>query len=318
MTIASRETVNWEDVENSILGKRTETSLPPWVKLPGLSSVITEFVKKAQEPDADASDLGVLIERDTALTCLLLRRVNSASQALQCEAKSAQEAIVRLGIRGSVIFLLTEGMKQILASSKSRVMNMPIFYWENLERALFAKAIATKLKMDRELAFAGGLLCDCLLPIITNAATKAYFRFLEQRGDVANQIVDFEEREFGWSHALATALIFKGWSFPKELVCCVGLHHKGLKILEDSRLSRTSVAAVALAGLIPGQLKQSPTGIADLQSLESRIPGFNLQETADMVSAECREMLPNVSNSMTLAHRCKQATRKRSWFSKSS
>ena len=191
---------------------------------------------------------------------------------------------------------------------------MPVFYWENLERGLFAKAVARKLGVDKELAFAGGLLCDCLLPVIANAATKTYFRFLEQRGDVASHIIDFEEREFGWHHALATALIFKGWSFPPELVCCVGFHHRGLKALEDHRLNQTAVAAVAIAGLIPGQLKQTPTGIADLQSLESQIPGFNLLETAETIEAECKELLPNVANPLTLAHRCKQLRKKRSWF----
>jgi serine/threonine-protein kinase len=305
---------DWDEIETALLGCRDKSVLPPWVKLPGLSTTILEFTRKAQDPEAEVDDLAAIVQRDATLTCLLLRHVNSAAMGVAHAATSVQEAIIRLGIRTCMLFLLTEGVKQVTSASKSRVINMPQLCCENLERGLLARRFAAVLKADAEVAFAGALLADCLLPVVTNAAAQTYFRFLEGQNGLPQPLTEFEDREFGWNHALATALLFAGWGFPPELVCCVAIHHRGLAVLDDARLKNTSAAAVALAALIPDQMRQVPAGLDQLRSLEARLPGFDLHQATVAVSEDCAKMLPSVMNLFPLARRCQQQAKKQSWF----
>lgn len=302
-TVATR--IDWAVVRERMLGKRDPRHMPPWVKLPGLPNSLMECVRKANDPEIGIKELGKILERDAGLSGQLLRHVNSAASGFSHACSTPGEAMTRLGIRGSVLYLLTEGMKHVMKSSRSKVLHVPSFWCENLERGLFARHIARLLGADEEMAYAGGLLCDCLLPVLTNQASKSYLRFLG--ADDGKRVVDFEDVEFGWDHALATALIFHGWQFDAELVCCVGLHHKGETLLTVPDLRNTSATAVAIATLLPEQLRQEPGCGRRLQKIAETLPGFDLLEIAEQVDQEFREAAPEADNPRPLLGRLKKA-----------
>lgn len=300
---ASPSPADWIGLRDELLGKRIEQSLPPWVKLPCLPTAVMQFVSKAQNPEAGPAELGDIIARDSGLSCILLRHVNASASGFGQQCGTAREAVTRLGIRSSLLFFVSHGMKEVMKAGESKLMNIPAFWCANLERALFARAVARELKVDAELAYSGAMLSDCLLPLLTSRASKSYVRYLSPQEKSLKQLTDFETTIFGWDHATATALLLHGWNFPADLVCCVYLHHRGVEVLDQPQISSSAAAAVAIAGLLPDQMKQAPDGLKQLQSLEERWPNFNLLETAEEVQAEFEQSAPGVVNPFPLLRR---------------
>src|SRR5437763_1739706 len=107
-----------------------------------------------------------------------------------------------------------------------------------------------------DVAFSGALLQDFLLPVLTSEIYDKYLEFIKARDAQAIDICDFEQAGFGWDHAVAGACLAHRWKLPDELVCCILFHHQGLEILAHPALGRSPVAAVALAALLPDQLRQ--------------------------------------------------------------
>jgi serine/threonine-protein kinase len=253
--------------------------------------------------------MGQVVEQDAGLTTELLRYVNSTAFGCRDKACTAQEAVVRLGTRVTPLYLTTIGLKRLLKISQWRMLDFDGFWCANLERALFAREIAHLLGTDGDVAFSGAILCDCLLPLLTNRATRTYLRYMNDQPANAASLPEFEEREFGWNHARAAALLLRGWKLPSELVCCVLLHHKGLEILKDPAMKRTSAAAVALSGLLPDPLRQEPRGLGHLRDLDRVWPAFDLLELAYAVQRRFAELEPSLTNPTPLVGRILKARR---------
>lgn len=303
MSVSAAPRVNWDEISVSLLGQRNARILPPWVKLPSLPSAVMECVRLSQDPEVAPADFARAIEKDSGLTCILLRHVNSAAAGFSFKAGTALEAVTRMGIRSTMLFLLTTGLNEVMKTCNSRLVNFQSFWCSNLERALFARHVARLLRTDAELAFAGAMLSDCLLPLLTNKACTTYLRFVKLQEQAPRPLTEFEDKEFGWNHCTATALLLAGWNFPSDLVCCVYLHHKGLGVLKDPQLADTAAAAVAVAGLLPDQLHQAPDGPKLLQVLQSSWPEFSLQDVAEAVQLEFDEFAPGVENPLPLVER---------------
>jgi HD-like signal output (HDOD) protein len=293
--LATPTAVEWDARCESLLGFRTPSILPVWVKLPTLPTVALEFGAKAGDPEATAEELGRIIEKDAGLTGELLRYVNSTTCGFRDCASTAQEAVVRLGTRVTGLYLTTLGLKRLLKSAHWRILDFERFWSANLERALFARETAKLMRADPEVAFAGAILSDCLLPLLTNRAAQTYLRYLNG-GAAAASLPEFESAEFGWHHAEATALLMLRWKLPSELVCCVLLHHKGLAVLEDRSLRSTAVAAVAIACLLPDPLRQEPRGLEQLRRLARSWRVFDLVGLAETVQQQFIHVEPAVKN----------------------
>lgn len=160
--------LNWTETRRSLIGDRVRSILPPRVKLPVLPRAITEFSRKAEDPEASPADLGRIIETDSGLTCDLLRHVNSSAHALRAKAATAQQAIAMLGVRETRLLLISAGIKRAMKACESKLVNFQNFWATNLERGLFARELAALFRADEDLAYAGAMLQDFLLPVLTN------------------------------------------------------------------------------------------------------------------------------------------------------
>jgi serine/threonine-protein kinase len=299
--------IDWSGICRDALGNFALTALPPTLTLPALPHAVTQFTEKSARPDVQFKDLAQIIETDTGLTLELLRHVNSAFCGLRTKAKTAQQALSLLGLRQSRTLLITTGMKAAVQAKQSKLINQACFWNASLQKALFARAVARLLKTDAELAFAGALLQDYLIPVVTNDLDAAYLEFIQTRDRQPANICEFEQHKFGWDHALAGACLALRWKLPEDLVCCILFHHQGLRILTNPQLGRTAAAAVAIAALLPDQLRQCYQGLEQLLLLETKWPAFRLEELAEQVDREHAEIGMGVRNDFPLARRCRSA-----------
>lgn len=276
--------IDWTALRKDLL-KESKSMLPPTVKLPMLPRALMEFTEKAKDPEADPAELARILASDSGLSSSLLRQVNSAAVGARTNITSVQQALTMLGIRSTQLYLTTTGLKQMMKSTASKLINIQNFWNTNLERAILAREVATILKADAGLAFTAGMLQDFLLPLITNELYEQYCEFTENPEEHKN-LCAFERKKFGWDHAQAGAQVMLGWNFPDELICCVCLHHRGLAMFKDDQLKRTSAMAVTISSLVPDPIQQEPEGMNQLIKLDEKWPSFNLLPLAEKIDEE--------------------------------
>ncbi|MGE3315696.1 MAG: HDOD domain-containing protein [Planctomycetaceae bacterium] len=300
--------MDWKGTRERLLGPPKRSILPPSVKLPVLPTALMEFSRKSSEPDATPKGLGEIIESDAGLTCELLRYVNSSAVAVRQKVSSAVQALTLLGVRQARLHLTSSALRTAMKSSESKLVNFQVFWNTNLERAIFAREVAKLLKADVDLAFAGGMLQDFLLPILTSQLLEDYLKLSKLQAEKPVEMSQFEKAIFNWDHAEAASHIMLAWGFPDDLICCVACHHRGLKMLTDKELGRTSVAACAVAGLMPDPFRQVPEGFDRLLELEAAWPAFKILEIARTVDQEFRTMSPPgaAANHFTFLRRCEK------------
>lgn len=297
--------IDWAAILNEALGDVAVAELPPTMSLPALPLAVTEFVQKSSNPKAEVKDLAKIIETDSGLTVELLKHVNSAFVGLRTKAGSVMHALSLLGLRPSKNLLITVGTKGAVQARQSKLINQNCFWNSALQKALFAQEVAALLKTDTDVAFAGALLQDYLLPVVTNEMYDDYLEFIKTRDGQAVNICEFEQAAFGWDHCLAGARLAHRWKLPDDLVCCILFHHQGLEILGHPQLGRSPAAAVALSGLLPDQLRQCYQGLEQLLLLEQKWPAFSLRALAEKVDAKQSESGVKIHNDFPLVRRCK-------------
>lgn len=280
---------DWSKLRESILSEQSDSVLPPTIELPTLPQALTKFQERAKDPNAEAEELSQIIATDAGMSTELLRIVNGSTNGLQEKVTSVKQALLAIGIRRTLLHLTTSGMREMMKSSSSKLINFKVFWATNLERSLFAREIASHLDTDADLAFTAGMLQDFLLPLITNQLLDEYLEFLENRGEYQN-LPKFEYERLGFDHAEAAAHVMYNWNFPDELICCVHMHHRGLDILDDAELRNSPAAAVAIASLLPDALRQETMGMERLTKLEEEWRGFHLRSIAEKVDEALQEM----------------------------
>lgn len=297
---------NWEQLREESLGNFTLDVLPTTLQLPALPLAVTRFIETSQRNDVDLRELATIVETDTGLTVELLRHVNSSFVGLRQKAKTVQHALAVLGLRQSKLLVVTVGAQAAIRARQSKLINQNSFWNSSLQRAIFARETARMLKSDPEVAFAGALLQDYLLPVLGDEFLDQYLAFTTQRDKHPDCITEYEQQCIGCDHAVVAAAMAHRWKLPDELVCCVLFHHLGLRVLADKRLARTPVAAVALSALLPDQLHQCRSGLEQLALLESKWPAFRFEELIATVDTQHRELGMGVGNDYPLMRRCRQ------------
>jgi len=295
--------MDWLDSCTDILQEGEGESLPPKFKLPVLPTAITEFAKRSNDPEVTSGQLAKILESDSGLTADILQLVNSSTNGLRCTVSSVKQAISLLGFKKVQSFVLTVGAKRAMSRCDSKLINLTHFWSTNLERALLAREVAGLLRVDKEMAFAGAMLQDFLLPALTSELLDIYATYSDRRAHKAKTLVEFEQRRFGWNHAKATAHVAWRWNFPDEIVCGIYHHHRGVSILLDRDFAQTTVAAVAISSLLPDTLGQTPNGLDSLIELQEHWPQFDLDQIAERISLGFYEMGGHQTYHMTLAKR---------------
>ena len=281
--------------------------LPPELKLPALPKAVTDFVERSRDPDAPASELAKILETDAGLTVELLRFVNSSAFGLKRAAKTVQQAIALLGMGKVKNFVVTAGTQAAVKARGSKLINQKCFWNSSLQKALFAREVAGLLKTDEDIAFAGSLLQDFLLPVLTNEFFDPYLAFIEQRNQMPLLLTDYEQQVLSFDHAQLAAALARRWRLPDDLACCLLFHHRGLRVLADPVLKRTPVAAVAISGLVPDQLRQCYAGLEQLILLREKWPAFDLERICATVDERHAESGLQVRNDFPLLRRCRPA-----------
>lgn len=300
---------SWASLRAKAIESISAEDLPPSIELPALPHVVTEFVEKSSQPDFDLKVLSTIVEKDSAMTVELLKHVNSAAFSMRTPIRCVKDAIAKIGVNNARTHLLAIGVRAATRAIKSRLINQRNFWNESLQRGLFAREVARRMQLDPGLAFLGGLLQDYLLPVLTNCFDKEYVQFLETDGRDGRDLIDWEREQFGWDHASAGAWFAATWHFPDDLLCAIFYHHSLRFTLEDHGPEVFKLFPVAMAGMLPDQLRQTGNGFQELIRVDAQCPALGLDEVCKVVDEEQMKLaegyeIPNqLSNVLTQTRR---------------
>lgn len=217
-------------------------------------TVALEIVRLTSEPQVDPRVLKELLEKDPALTCKILRVVNSSFFGLRREVSDLSQALGLLGnkpLRLLVLgFSLPDELFTDLAAEQLE------WYWRTtLTRAVAARLLATELwQVSGDEAFIAGLMHDIGVLAMLRELGAPYAKLLSgvihQRSDLAA----LERDSLGFDHVELSAALMQHWHLPQRLIDAVAapkqLDRLSRTISVDADLARILHLAEMMAQLV--------------------------------------------------------------------
>ena len=193
-------------------------------------TVAMELVRLAEEPRVDAKRLKECVAQDPALTCKILRVVNSSLYGLNRPVADLNQAIGLLGIKPLKLLVLGFNLPDTLfAEVAARELR---WYWTNtLTRAVAARLLAEQLwNQPGDEAFIAGLLQDIGILVLLRELGEPYARFLTGVIDEKCHLASLEQDTLGFDHVQLSAALLARWQLPQRLVDAIAMPKRTAKL----------------------------------------------------------------------------------------
>ena len=197
-------------------------------------TVAMEVVRLAEQPRVDPQALKKCVEQDPALTCKVLRVVNSSLFGLNRPVADLNQAIGLLGIKPLKLLVLGFNLPDALfAEVAARELR---WYWTNtLTRAVAARLISEQLwHQPGDEAFIAGLLQDIGILVLLRELGEPYAKFLAGAIEEKCSPGRARARHARIRSQSAQRGIARAWQLPQRLVEAIATPKR------QARLSRMS------------------------------------------------------------------------------
>ena len=183
-----------------------------------LPSVAMKVLELTRNPQVDTHALKECIENDPALTCKVLRVVNSSLFGLSREVSDLNQALALLGSKPLKLLVLGFSLPNGLFSGVAA--HTLGWYWRHaLTKAVSAREISeTAWGQPGDEAFLAGLLQDLGLLLLIQEVGTPYVEFLERVISRGCDLLAMETEVLGFDHTMLTARLLAHWNLPESLV----------------------------------------------------------------------------------------------------
>ncbi|MFQ5673025.1 MAG: HDOD domain-containing protein [Nitrospinales bacterium] len=196
-------------------------------QLAALPAIFFQIKEVIEDPESSFFDVSEVISRDPALTCRLLRIVNSTFYGFPNQIVTISHAIGIIGLDQLSDLVLSTLVIDQFRETPDSVMNMRAFWEHNLACGLAARLIASyKNELNPERFFVAGLLHDIgQLAICLKAPEQALEAFnLSKSKDCLLHTAESEV--LGFDHAAVGDALLRTWNLPEIHVETAAHHHK--------------------------------------------------------------------------------------------
>jgi len=261
-----------------------------FVEVPMLPQVASQAVSLAHDPEASATQMANLIERDQSLAGHVMRIANSVAYTPLANLVSLQQAVARLGMNVISEIALT-------AALSSKLFNTPgyedyvEFNWQHaMATSLWSKEIAKVAGINSEAAFLAGLLHSVGRP----AVLQTMLELSKQQGtSLMPETVYRLENKYSQP---VTELVVTRWGMPVQVIESVKPYeqldansesakiaasvHAGSRFAtymldiaaEDDKETLMELAALELLGLDEAQTEQL---LEQEETIQQRLTGLS-------------------------------------------
>ena len=195
------------------------------VDLPTLPAAHTRALAMMSRHDAGAAEIAAIVEGDPALTSSVLRASNSAAYAPLSPIRTANNAIVRIGLAMTRRIVAGAALGSAFSNLSRSGLDVDELWRHVVACALLADATAWA-DGPRTEAFTAGILHDIGRLAMAAAQPEQYAQVV----DLVRAGLPAEEAErqvFGVDHIEWGVKVGKTWDFPPDVVEAIAEHHDG-------------------------------------------------------------------------------------------
>lgn len=186
-------------------------------------TVAMEVLELTEQPQVDARALKECVETDPALTCKILRVVNSSLFGLRGEVADLNQAVAMLGIKPLKLLVLGFSLPdELFAGVASQQLQ---WYWTStLTRAVSARLISQQLwSQPGDEAFIAGLLQDIGVLALLRELGAPYVKFLSTVINEHRSLSALERETLGFDHTELSAAMLTEWHLPRRIIDAIAL-----------------------------------------------------------------------------------------------
>ena len=216
-------------------------------KLPSPPDIFFQLTRLMNDPTSTLANVGNVVQRDPALSAKVLQLVNSAYFGSGQRTSSIAQAVSLLGTDRLRYLAVTSSV--FTAQGPDPILQLPLADIQaGAERAAM---LAHKLLRgpDRDAAFAGALLHDIGLIVLSLGMTAAYREVVAEASETGASLVAIEEARLGIDHAEIGACLLGLWGLPNAIIQIVHHHHRPSGA---GAAQRELAAAVHVADVLSG------------------------------------------------------------------
>lgn len=251
-------------------------------QLYSLPAVAMKVLDLTRNPQVDTHALKRCIENDPALTCKILRVVNSSLFGLSREVSDLNQALALLGTKPLKLLVLGFSLPPGLFGGVSA--DAMARYWRRtLTKAVAARELSENVwRLPGDDVFIGGLLQDIGMLLLLQELGQPYAEFVGKIQSSGRDLLEWETEALGFDHAALSARLLEHWGLPESLVAAVAwkdteesapplvqiLHLAELlaRLLVDRRsesLEELLCAGACYRGLTPEQVESLVSSLGD-------------------------------------------------------
>lgn len=202
--------------------------------LPTPPDVATRIIDLAKDPEADIGKLADIIRMDPALTAKILRVTNSPMYALRRKTENLRQAIMLLGLNGTLSLALTFSLATAMRGDSRQGFNYDLFWRRSLASATCCRRLGMAIDMNNgEELFLAALLQDIGMLVLDKMDPEFYQSLdVDQSDHTSLQAMEIEL--LGADHAAIGGWILFKWGVPEYLQYGVlGSHDPASVVAEE-------------------------------------------------------------------------------------
>jgi HD-like signal output (HDOD) protein len=247
-------------------------------------TVALELMRLADQPSVEPSTLRDCVAQDPALTCKILRVVNSSLYGLHRPVADLNQAIGLLGIKPLKLLVLGFNLPDTLfAEVAARELQ---WYWTNtLTRAVAARLIAEQMwRQSGDEAFIAGLLQDIGILVLLRELGEAYAKFLTGVIDEKCHLASLEQDTLGFDHIQLSAALLAHWQLPERFVAAIAAPKKLARLSRMTPVEGDLPQILHLAEMLMQLVGQRRLGVlVDLLEAGKLYRGMTKSQLATLV-----------------------------------
>ncbi len=186
-------------------------------QLPSIPLVIQQVMSSFKNEKLDRTVLANLIAQDQGLSAKVLRVANSSFYGLSRTIASLQDAVMVMGFDSVRSLVLSAGFVQAFPNIPGSLFDRNAYWKHSFRVAGYAKALAKSLQQDQQMAFTAAMFHDIGQLVLDVCIPEQFASVLIQREMTGVSLIDAEQAELGFDHAMIGAEMARRWNFPPEI-----------------------------------------------------------------------------------------------------
>ena len=179
-----------------------------------LPEIVMQVSEILRDPEPDFAELEAVILHDPGMTASILKIANSSFYSFPSKVDTLSRAITIIGLKELRAIVIGTSVTRQFKDIASDLVNMDVFWYHSVVRAIMAKELATRFNC---VDFIAGLL-SCIGKLIFFTQYPVQSAEIIRMGKQSEaELAEAEREMFGFDYAELSAELLKEWKLPPEI-----------------------------------------------------------------------------------------------------